>query len=59
MMIFALLVGILYLQLNRKDFNRATVANDRLGAIFFIVINTVFGNLSAVDVFIRQKAIFM
>ena len=59
MMIFALLVGVLYLQINHKEFNRQTVATDRIGALFFIVLNTVFSNLSAVDVFIKQKAIFM
>ncbi len=59
MMIFAILVGILYLQTNRREFNRQTVVTDRIGALFFIVLNTVFGNLSAIEVFIRQKAIFV
>ena len=31
----------------------------RVGAIFFIVLNQVFGNLSAVDLFVQQKALFM
>ena len=31
----------------------------RVGALFFIVMNQVFGNLSAIDLFIRQKALFM
>ncbi len=59
MIIFALLVGLLYFRLDTKQFNNRTVINDRIGALFFIVMNQVFGNLSAVDVFIRQKALFM
>jgi len=59
MIIFGLIVGVLYLQLNSKDFNRQTVTMDRMGAFFFIVMNTVFGNLSALEVFIKQKLIFM
>ena len=31
----------------------------RIGVIFFIVMNQIFGNLSAIDLFIRQKHIFM
>ena len=31
----------------------------RLGVIFFIITNQVFGNLSAVDLFIKGKALFM
>ena len=31
----------------------------RLGALFFIIMNQVFGNLSAVDLFIKEKALFM
>ena len=40
-------------------YNYINVVNDRLGAIFFIVMNQVFSNLSAVDVFIKQKALFI
>lgn len=59
MIIFAVLVGLLYLRLNAKPWNDVTVVNDRIGAFFFIVLNQIFGNLSAVDVFIKQKALFM
>ena len=31
----------------------------RVGAFFFIVMNQVFGNLSAVELFIKERAIFM
>lgn len=30
-----------------------------MGAFFFIVMNQVFGNLSAVELFIKERAIFM
>ena len=32
---------------------------DRIGAFFFIVMNIVFGNLSAVELFIRERSLFM
>lgn len=32
---------------------------DRSGAFFFLIINMVFGNLSAVELFINERAIFM
>ncbi|XP_064387242.1 broad substrate specificity ATP-binding cassette transporter ABCG2-like [Halichondria panicea] len=59
MIIFALIVGLIYLRLDEKDVNVRTVISDRIGAFFFIVMNQVFGNLSAVDVFIKQKALFI
>ena len=31
----------------------------RVGAIFFIIMNQVFGNLSATELFIKQRALFM
>ena len=31
----------------------------RVGAFFFIVMNYVFGNMSAVDIFIKERAVFM
>ncbi len=31
----------------------------RVGAIFFLIMNQVFGNLSAIDLFVKQKALFM
>lgn len=31
----------------------------RSGAFFFLIINMVFGNLSAVELFIKERAIFM
>ena len=57
--IFALIVGILYFRLDKNDFNNKTVVNDRIGAIFFIVANLVFQTVSAIELFISQKSIFM
>ena len=31
----------------------------RVGVIFFLVMNQIFGNMSAVDLFVRQKSLFM
>lgn len=31
----------------------------RSGAFFFMIMNQVFSNMSAVDLFIRRKALFM
>jgi len=31
----------------------------RTGAFFFIIMNMVFGNLSAVELFIKNRAIFL
>jgi len=31
----------------------------RVGAFFFIVMNYVFSNMSAVDIFIKERAVFM
>lgn len=31
----------------------------RVGAFFFIVMNYVFGNMAAVDIFIKERALFM
>ncbi|KAL5486906.1 hypothetical protein EMCRGX_G019445 [Ephydatia muelleri] len=53
--IFALLVGIIYLRLDKSDLG----FQNRLGAFFFITTSNAFGNLSAVDLFIKQRNIFL
>ena len=40
-------------------FKHASNSTRRLGALFFIIMNQVFGNLSAIDLFIKDKALFM
>ena len=32
---------------------------NRVGAFFFIVMNYVFGNMAAVDLFIKERALFV
>ena len=32
---------------------------NRVGAIFFILMNTVFGNLSAIEIFLKERVVFM
>ena len=31
----------------------------RIGAIFFMIMNQIFGNMNAVELFITQKPLFM
>lgn len=52
----ALLIGFLYTNTDRT-FNKGT--KNRLGAIFFIVANQVFLNLSGLELFIRERHLFM
>ncbi|KAL8563939.1 hypothetical protein ACOMHN_059369 [Nucella lapillus] len=56
MVIFALIVGAVYFQIS--DTKTDGIQN-RVGAFFFIVMNQVFGNLSAVELFIKERAIFI
>ena len=52
----AILVGLIYLNLDRT---LDTGVKNRNGAIFFIVTNQVFSNLSALDVFIKERILFV
>lgn len=55
-LIFAAIVGAIYWQI---DDDCESGIQNRVGAFFFIVMNQVFGNLSAVELFIKERAIFM
>ena len=54
--ILAVLVGLIYLNIDRT---LDTGVKNRNGAIFFIVTNQVFSNLSALDAFIRERVLFI
>ncbi|XP_053393645.1 broad substrate specificity ATP-binding cassette transporter ABCG2-like isoform X2 [Mercenaria mercenaria] len=56
MVIFAVVVGAIYWQID--DSCKSGLQN-RTGAFFFIIMNMVFGNLSAVELFIKNRAIFL
>ncbi|KAK7113491.1 broad substrate specificity ATP-binding cassette transporter ABCG2-like isoform X2 [Littorina saxatilis] len=56
MVIFALIVGAVYFQISST---MTDGIQNRVGAFFFIVMNQVFGNLSAVELFIKERAIFV
>ncbi|XP_046581396.1 broad substrate specificity ATP-binding cassette transporter ABCG2-like [Haliotis rubra] len=56
MIIFGVIVGAIYFDVD--DTASAGIQN-RVGAFFFIIMNQVFGNLSAVELFIKERAIFM
>ncbi|KAL3066717.1 hypothetical protein OYC64_016625 [Pagothenia borchgrevinki] len=53
---FALLVGLIYYQI---PLTLPEAIQNRSGAFFFLIINMVFGNLSAVELFINERAIFI
>jgi len=55
MLIFALIVGAIYYQLKRDEYG----IQNRVGVFFFLVMNMIFGNLSAVELFIKERPIFM
>lgn len=55
----ALLSGMMYYRLDHKDFNARTAINDRIGALYFIVISQIFSILSALELFIKQRGQFM
>ncbi|XP_037620517.1 broad substrate specificity ATP-binding cassette transporter ABCG2b isoform X1 [Sebastes umbrosus] len=53
---FAILVGLIYYQM---PLTMPEALQNRSGAFFFLIINMVFGNLSAVELFINERAIFI
>ncbi|KAI4895951.1 hypothetical protein NFI96_018487 [Prochilodus magdalenae] len=53
---FAVLVGLIYFQMSHT---LPEALQNRTGAFFFLVINMVFGNLSAVELFIGERALFV
>ncbi|XP_074855690.1 broad substrate specificity ATP-binding cassette transporter ABCG2-like [Carettochelys insculpta] len=53
---FSVLVGLIFYQV--PDTLPEAFQN-RLGAFFFLVINQVFGNLSAVELFINERKLFI
>ncbi|XP_032417811.1 broad substrate specificity ATP-binding cassette transporter ABCG2b isoform X1 [Xiphophorus hellerii] len=53
---FAILVGLIYYQMPQT---LPEGLQNRSGAFFFLIINMVFGNLSAVELFINERAIFI
>ncbi|XP_035668586.1 broad substrate specificity ATP-binding cassette transporter ABCG2-like isoform X1 [Branchiostoma floridae] len=54
--IFALIIGIIYLQI---DDSASTGVQNRTGVFFFLATNMMFGSLSAVDLFARERQIFI
>uniref|UniRef100_A0A8D0GIY1 ABC transporter domain-containing protein n=1 Tax=Sphenodon punctatus TaxID=8508 RepID=A0A8D0GIY1_SPHPU len=53
---FSILVGLIFYQI--PDTLPEALQN-RVGAFFFLVINQVFGNLSAVELFIHERKLFI
>ncbi|XP_062865717.1 broad substrate specificity ATP-binding cassette transporter ABCG2b [Trichomycterus rosablanca] len=53
---FALLVGLIYFQMPHT---LPEGLQNRIGAFFFLTINMVFANLSAVELFINERVLFI
>uniref|UniRef100_A0A3Q3AI30 ATP-binding cassette, sub-family G (WHITE), member 2c n=1 Tax=Kryptolebias marmoratus TaxID=37003 RepID=A0A3Q3AI30_KRYMA len=53
---FGVLVGLIYYQM---PLTLPEALQNRSGAFFFLIINMVFGNLSAVELFINERVIFI
>lgn len=54
--LFSLIVGMIYFQLdNSKEYG----IQNRIGAFFFLIMQQVFGNMSAIELFIRERNIFV
>ncbi|CAM5156676.1 unnamed protein product [Natator depressus] len=53
---FSILVGLIFYQVPAT---LPEAFQNRLGAFFFLVINQVFGNLSAVELFINERKLFI
>ncbi|KAK6481899.1 broad substrate specificity ATP-binding cassette transporter ABCG2-like [Huso huso] len=53
---FGVLVGLIYYQIPNT---LPEAIQNRVGAFFFLVINMVFGNLSAVELFINERVLFI
>lgn len=54
--LFGLLVGLIYLQIDRSE---DTGVKNRLGVIFFVVTNQVMSNLSAIELFLKERVLFI
>jgi ATP-binding cassette subfamily G (WHITE) protein 2 len=55
-LLVALIIGLIYLNIDRTiDIG----VKNRNGAIFFIVTNQVFSNLSALELFIKERVLFV
>jgi len=55
MIIFGVIVGAIYYQLKKDEHG----IQNRVGVFFFLVMNMIFGNLSAVELFIKERPIFI
>ncbi|MBN3307184.1 ABCG2 protein, partial [Amia calva] len=53
---FGILVGLIYYQIPNTI---PEALQNRIGAFFFLVINMIFGNLSAVELFINERVLFI
>lgn len=56
MLVFGFIVGALYYKISDDAVN---AIQDRAGAFFFIIIIQMFGNLSAIELFIKERKLFL
>ncbi|XP_071808531.1 broad substrate specificity ATP-binding cassette transporter ABCG2-like isoform X1 [Asterias amurensis] len=52
----AVIVGLIYFQIDKSA---SSGIQNRVGAFFFVVTNMIFGNVSANEVFIAERTIFL
>lgn len=55
LVLFGVIVGAIYYQVKRDDKG----IQNRVGLFFFLVMNMIFGNLSAVELFIKERPLFI
>ncbi|XP_065829941.1 broad substrate specificity ATP-binding cassette transporter ABCG2-like [Oscarella lobularis] len=54
--VFGLIIGGIYFQVTDTDPTEGV--QNRVGALFFLVLNMIFANMSAVQIFVRMRPIF-
>ncbi|XP_022107096.1 ATP-binding cassette sub-family G member 2-like isoform X2 [Acanthaster planci] len=54
--ILAVILGLIYWQM---DTSLNSGIQNRVGAFLFVTMNMVFGNMSAIEIFIKERAIFI
>lgn len=59
MMLLALIAGGIYYRLDKKELTLQTVISDRIGALYFLTYTQLFGTASAVELFMKQKPLFI
>lgn len=57
-MIIAVITGCIFYRLDEQT-DVQKIIRDRTGALFFISINLMFSNMSALEIFLKERVIFV